>query len=328
MIVRIPWVVQSNAVQRAARRRCRAGRGAGRRSTGCPPSRARELPGQARAIGVVDLDAVGAAGVEPALGVDAEAIGQAGRSPRRRRGHCASGGRRVTSNAMMWWWPPPSVRSAAEVSRHVEHAIRRARRRGRSAPRLRRWPHAARPLAGSKRKTRLAGCSRFGAVAFVVAQDAVGRVGEPDRAVALHDDVVGRVQALALEAVDHDLVGHGASRRHDAARADDGAQAVRAVQQVAIAVARVAVGEFDAVAPHASGRRAPLQRSMRLLGMSLHSTASSSCIQTGPSLQAAPVHSCSSRAPSTTGRRRASKISMQVSMALVSGSQRSLQASV
>ncbi len=41
----------------------------------------------------------------------------------------------------------------------------------------------------------------FGLVALVVAVDAVGRIGEPDRAIRLDHQVVRRVQLLALEAV-------------------------------------------------------------------------------------------------------------------------------
>jgi hypothetical protein len=46
----------------------------------------------------------------------------------------------------------------------------------------------------------LGGC----AIALVVAVDAVGRIGEPDRIVRLDDGVVGRVEALALPLVGED----------------------------------------------------------------------------------------------------------------------------
>ncbi|HEY0986132.1 MAG TPA: hypothetical protein VGD80_03735 [Kofleriaceae bacterium] len=69
-------------------------------------------------------------------------------------------------------------------------------------------------------------------VAFVVGVDAVGRIGEPDRAVGLDDHVVRRVEALAADAVDQDGAravvlgaGHAAGlmlARHQAALAVDG----------------------------------------------------------------------------------------------------------
>jgi hypothetical protein len=40
-----------------------------------------------------------------------------------------------------------------------------------------------------------------GLVAFVIAVYAVGRIGEPDRAVGFHHDIIGRVQLLAVPAV-------------------------------------------------------------------------------------------------------------------------------
>ncbi len=58
------------------------------------------------------------------------------------------------------------------------------------------------------------------------------------------------------------------------------------------------------------------QRSIRSLGMSLHSTLSSSAIHTGPSLQRAPVQSRSRQgACATTGRRRSSNTSIVVDSA-------------
>ena len=75
----------------------------------------------------------------------------------------------------------------------------------------------------------------LGLVALVVAEDAVARVGEPDRAVGGHHHVVRRVQLLALEAVDEDgdrAVGLGAGHP---------ARVVLAGDEPALAVARVAV---------------------------------------------------------------------------------------
>src|SRR4051794_20520366 len=75
----------------------------------------------------------------------------------------------------------------------------------------------------------------FGLVALVVAEDAVARVGEPDRAVGGHHHVVRRVQPLALEAVDEDgdrAVGLGAGHPPRVVLAGD---------EPALAVARVAV---------------------------------------------------------------------------------------
>src|SRR6185312_7097226 len=45
---------------------------------------------------------------------------------------------------------------------------------------------------------------RLGHIAFVIAEDAELRIGEPDRTVRLDHDVVRRIQALALEAVADD----------------------------------------------------------------------------------------------------------------------------
>src|SRR5262249_12798440 len=45
---------------------------------------------------------------------------------------------------------------------------------------------------------------RLGLVADVVAADAVGRIGEPDRAIGFHRHIVGRVEPLAVVAIaDH-----------------------------------------------------------------------------------------------------------------------------
>src|SRR5260221_3552403 len=70
---------------------------------------------------------------------------------------------------------------------------------------------------------------------LVGAEDAVGRIGEPDAAIRLDDDIVGRVEPLAAVVVGE----HG-----DAAvrlGAGDAARAVLAGDEAALAVARIAV---------------------------------------------------------------------------------------
>ncbi len=86
----------------------------------------------------------------------------------------------------------------------------------------------------------------FAAVPFLGNDEAVGRVGEPDRAVGLDHDVVRRIEALALPAIDDDALLLPAD-----VRAEHRAKAVRAVQDRSVEVARVAVREFDPVAEHA-----------------------------------------------------------------------------
>ena len=75
------------------------------------------------------------------------------------------------------------------------------------------------------------------AVAFVVAVDAVGRVGEPDGPVGSHDDVVGTVESLTVESIGDDGDGSvvfGSSHS---------TVAVLATDQPALAVERVPIGE-------------------------------------------------------------------------------------
>ena len=84
--------------------------------------------------------------------------------------------------------------------------------------------------------------------------DAVWRVGEPDRAVRGHDDVVRGVEAVPLEAVD--------DRRHDAVDIPlDAAQAVRALHDLPGEVEGAAVGELHLVGVDGrlAGRAIPLQ---------------------------------------------------------------------
>ena len=81
-----------------------------------------------------------------------------------------------------------------------------------------------------------------GLEAFVVAVDAVGRIGEPDAAVGMDHDVVGRVQALAFELVGDD--GDGAV----VFVADDAAAAVLAGKLAAFEIERVAVAVAGGIA--------------------------------------------------------------------------------
>ena len=75
----------------------------------------------------------------------------------------------------------------------------------------------------------------LGLVALVIAVDAVGRIGEPDRAVGSDDDVVRAVEALALEALGEDR------DRAVVLGAGDAPVAVLARDETAFAVDRVAV---------------------------------------------------------------------------------------
>ena len=95
----------------------------------------------------------------------------------------------------------------------------------------------------------------LGLVALVVGEDAEHGIGEPDRAVRLHDHVVGRVEPLAVEAVDQH--GDGAV----VLGADDAPAAVLAGDEAALAVAGVAVGEVGGLAVDADRARLllPLQ---------------------------------------------------------------------
>ena len=76
----------------------------------------------------------------------------------------------------------------------------------------------------------------LGLVALVVALDAVGRVGEPDRAVRLHDRVVRRIEALALP-----FVGDGDDRAVELGAAD-AAAGMLAGNEPPLPVDGVAVG--------------------------------------------------------------------------------------
>src|SRR6185437_11701056 len=77
---------------------------------------------------------------------------------------------------------------------------------------------------------------------FVITQDAVGRVSEPDGAIGLHDDAVRRVQPLAPVAIRE----HG-----DAAvvfRAGDASRALLTGHQPSLPVASIAVAVVGRVA--------------------------------------------------------------------------------
>ena len=92
-------------------------------------------------------------------------------------------------------------------------------------------------------------------LALVIAEQAERRIGEPDRAVRLHHDVVRRVQLLALIAVGQ----HG--DRAVILGADHAPAAMLAGDQAALTVARVAVGVVGGLAEDAdrAGLFFPLQ---------------------------------------------------------------------
>ena len=85
----------------------------------------------------------------------------------------------------------------------------------------------------------------LGLVALIVGVDAVGRIGEPDRAVGFHHHVVGRVQPLALP-----FVGDGGDRAVMLGAADAAARML-ASDQPALPVDGVAVGIARRLAEHA-----------------------------------------------------------------------------
>ncbi|KAG1448448.1 hypothetical protein G6F57_016843 [Rhizopus arrhizus] len=89
----------------------------------------------------------------------------------------------------------------------------------------------------------------LGLVALPVAADAKRRVREPDGAVALADDVVRRIQALAVVAVSQ----HGDGAVVFGAR--DAARQVFAGQQTALAIARQAVAEVGRMSKDADSAR-------------------------------------------------------------------------
>ena len=108
---------------------------------------------------------------------------------------------------------------------------------------------------------------RVGLVALVVVKDPVRRIGEPDRAVGRHDDVIRGVEPLALEAI-HD-------RRPRPVRlvARHAPRAVLAGKDPRVLVERVAVREIRAV--EVGDALGPVQRWTTLRRTSLQMTASS-----------------------------------------------------
>ncbi len=105
----------------------------------------------------------------------------------------------MTSNARMWWLPP-SIR-AVDVS--DTYSDRLVGREG-EAVRVDEVVADDRQLAGRpvEPEDEAAAQLRVGLVALAVVEDAVRRIGEPDRAVGRDDDVVRRVEPLALVPVD------------------------------------------------------------------------------------------------------------------------------
>src|SRR5580658_9751742 len=85
---------------------------------------------------------------------------------------------------------------------------------------------------------------------FMVGDDAIGRIREPDGAIALDDDVIGRVQAAALIAADQQFVGTICPAVPKTC-AQNGPKAVRAVQQRTVSFASMTIDETDPFAPHA-----------------------------------------------------------------------------
>ena len=85
----------------------------------------------------------------------------------------------------------------------------------------------------------------LGLVALVIAEQAEHRIGEPDRAVGFHHDIVRRVQPLAVEGI------HQHRDRAVIFGADDAAAAMLAGDQPALAVAGIAVGEVRRLAEDA-----------------------------------------------------------------------------
>ena len=88
---------------------------------------------------------------------------------------------------------------------------------------------------------------RLGDAALVVAEDAETRIGEPDRAVRFHHDIVRRIEPLALEAVADHRDGPVIFGAGDAARE------MLAGHQPALAVAGIAVGVVRRLAEKTDG---------------------------------------------------------------------------
>ena len=176
----------------------------------------------------VAAQAVGHAGGE--IGEHA-AVPQAGRHPPRKPGYAPG-------------------RHARCRCRRCRAVLRPARNTCRSAARNRPRRLWRRRCAGS---SAIDVARQFGLclVAFIGAVDAVAGIGEPDRAVARHHDVVRRIQRFALVTVEQ----HG-----DAAvvlGAGDAAGVVLAGDQPAFAIAGVAVGVVRRARGTPTGGRPP-----------------------------------------------------------------------
>ncbi len=89
----------------------------------------------------------------------------------------------------------------------------------------------------------------FGLVALVIAEQAEHRIGEPDRAVGFHHDVVRGIQPLAVEGVHQDR------DRSVIFGPDDAPPAMLAGDQPSLPVAGIAVGEVRGSAKNADAAR-------------------------------------------------------------------------
>ena len=148
--------------------------------------------------------------------------------------------------------------------RGVGHVEQRFVERERQAVRVFHGGADAAQLAAARVETEDMVATEFalGFVAFVVGRDAVRRVGEPDRAVGFDDDVVRGVEPATFEAINDDFVGQRRQARTEA-RTNHRALAVRAVQQRAVVLARVAVGVLDRIAPDGhAGAGVPAQHAV------------------------------------------------------------------
>src|SRR4029453_17653937 len=85
----------------------------------------------------------------------------------------------------------------------------------------------------------------LGLLALLIAEQAEYRIGEPDRAVGLHNDVVRRVQPLAVEGV------HQHRDRSVIFGAGDTGPAMLAGNEPSLTVAGVAIGEVGRLAEDA-----------------------------------------------------------------------------
>ena len=155
--------------------------------------------------------------------------------------HPAVAQRRRSRRRRTRGYAAPDSRRTGCRSRRCKGAARRARSTARSGP----SKSSATTLSAPGARVQPVDPGRLLLLllaSLVVGLNAVGRIGEPDRPVGLHDDVVGRVQALALEAV--------GEHRHFAVEfgAQDAAVVMRAGDQTTLAVARLAVGKAGRLA--------------------------------------------------------------------------------